>query len=68
MLERLEPLLRSQRYLLGESFTVADASAYGQLRMNLDDPTAAAQIELRAPATVAWVRRIGGAGVGCDSG
>jgi len=58
MLEKLEALLRMQPFLVGGSFSVADASAYGQLAMNLRDPTAAALIELRAPATTSWVRRI----------
>lgn len=53
MLDRLESVYRSQPFLLGERFSVADASAYGQLAMNLSDPTAAATIELRAAATSA---------------
>jgi glutathione S-transferase len=58
MLERVEALVSEQDYLLGNRFTIADASAYGQLAMNLFDPTAADVIQLRAPATYAWLRRI----------
>jgi glutathione S-transferase len=58
MLERIEALLSEQDYLLGSRFTIADASAYGQLAPNLIDPSAADVIQLRAPATFAWLRRI----------
>jgi glutathione S-transferase len=58
MLERIEALLSEQDYLLGSRFTIADASAYGQLAINLFDPSAADVIQLRAPATFAWLRRI----------
>ncbi len=58
MLERVELVLSDQAYLLGERFTIADASAYGQLAMNLDDPAPCRIIELRAPLTYAWLRRI----------
>jgi hypothetical protein len=34
---------------------VADASAYGQLSMNLSDATAAAELVERAPRTHAWL-------------
>jgi glutathione S-transferase len=56
MLDRLDSVYRAQPFLLGERFSVADASAYGQLAMNLSDPAAAATIELRAAATTARVR------------
>ena len=58
LLDKLEAVFRSQPFLFGEAFTVADASVYGQLAMNLDDASAAAMMELRAPHTVAWARRI----------
>ena len=51
----METVLTHQAYLLGERFTVADASAYGQLGMNLKDPTAADQIRNRAPTTYRWL-------------
>jgi glutathione S-transferase len=50
-----ETVLTQQPYLLGERFTVADASAYGQLGMNLKDPTTAEQISARAPTTYRWL-------------
>lgn len=54
-LEGVEAVVRDQPYLLGERFTLADASAYGQLSMNLKDPSAAHIIERRAPATYRWL-------------
>jgi len=54
----LERVFRSQPFLLGERFSVADASMYGQLAMNTSDPTAAATIELRAASTAARVHKM----------
>jgi glutathione S-transferase len=54
-LAALEPLFRRQRYLLGERFTVADASAYGQLSMNLTDGLAARRLRDLAPRTFGWL-------------
>ena len=58
----MEAALTRQPYLLGERFTVADASAYGQLGMNLKDPTAAALMRELAPTTYAWLCQIRGRG------
>jgi glutathione S-transferase len=58
MLERMELILSDQPYVLGSRFTVADASAYGALAINTHDPEASDLIELRAPLTYAWVKRI----------
>lgn len=58
LLDRLELILSDQHYLLGCRFTVADASAYGQLAMNLDDPNACELIERRAPLVYAWLKGI----------
>ena len=57
-LERVELVLSDQEYLLGSAFTLADASAYGQLCMNTHDAAVNALMELRAPLTHAWVKRI----------
>lgn len=54
-LASIETVLARQPYLLGTRFTVADASAYGQLAMNLQDPTVAEQIRKRAPTTYRWL-------------
>jgi len=54
----MEAVLLRQRYLLGDRFTVADASAYGQLGMNLTDPSAADRMRELAPATFAWLGAI----------
>jgi glutathione S-transferase len=54
-LAAMEQLLAVQPYLLGERFTLADASAYGQLGMNLVDPEAAALLQTLAPRTYRWL-------------
>ena len=54
-LAAMELLLAEQPYLLGERFTLADASAYGQLGMNLVDPEAIALLEKLAPKTYRWL-------------
>jgi hypothetical protein len=51
-------VLREQPFLLGERFTLADASVYGQLGMNLKDPTAAERMRGRAPVTFAWLQSV----------
>jgi len=58
ILNALEPIFKNRPYLFGERFTVADASLYGQLGMNLTDPSAAKWIEAIAPNVFAWLRRI----------
>lgn len=57
-LAAMEQLLGAQPWLLGERFTVADASAYGQLSMNLVDPASAAALEQYAPRTFRWLHAI----------
>ena len=54
----MEAVLAHQPFLLGDRFTVADASAYGQLGMNLTDPTAADRMRAYAPHTFAWVQSV----------
>lgn len=54
-LAAMEHLLSEQPYLLGERFTLADASAYGQLGMNLVDPEAIALLQEWAPRTFLWL-------------
>lgn len=54
-LAAMEELLAAQPYLLGGRFTLADASAYGQLAMNLVDPEVAALLEELAPRTYRWL-------------
>ena len=58
ILNALEPIFKNRPYLFGERFTVADASLYGQLGMNLTDPSAAKWIEATAPNVFAWLSRI----------
>jgi glutathione S-transferase len=54
-LAAMETVLTKQPYLLGERFTLADASAYGQLGMNLIDGRAARLMEELAPTTFQWL-------------
>lgn len=53
-----DAILRQQPYLLGDRFTVADASVYGQLSMNLTDPAAARALRERSPLTFEWLLSI----------
>jgi hypothetical protein len=57
-LAAMESLLAAQPFLLGERFTIADASAYGQLGMNLIDPGAARELRERAPRLFRWLEGI----------
>lgn len=57
-LAAMEGVLAEQPYLLGDHFTVADASAYGQLSMNLIDPTTAKTLQGIAPRTHNWLLAI----------
>ena len=57
-LAAMEVLLEKQAYLLGARFTLADASVYGELSMNLTDRSAALELEARAPRTFAWLSEI----------
>jgi glutathione S-transferase len=54
-LAAMEAVLAEQPYLLGEGFSLADASAYGQLSMNLVDGRAAELLEELAPRTFTWL-------------
>lgn len=58
LLAALESKLATSSYLLGNSFTLADASIYGQLGMNLADPSAAQFIQNQAPKTYKWLQAI----------
>ncbi len=54
-LAAMEHILEQQSFLLGERFTLADASAYGQLGMNLADGRAAELLQELAPHTFRWL-------------
>jgi len=54
----VERILRTQPYLLGARFTLADASVYGALAMNLADPTTNERLQALAPTTHAWLAAI----------
>jgi glutathione S-transferase len=56
--DALDRALASRPYLFGMRFTLADASVYGQLGMNLADPTAAQALAARVPRLDAWIRAI----------
>ena len=44
--------------MLPEQGTLADAALYGQLGMNLSDPSACRWMQSRAPALHAWLLRL----------
>ncbi len=58
LLKALEEIFIERDYLFGDYYTLADASIYGQLAMNLPDPSAAKIIKIEAPATYAWLTRL----------
>ncbi|KZZ47348.1 hypothetical protein A3755_15965, partial [Oleiphilus sp. HI0085] len=57
-LKGMEEVLTLQKFLLGDQFTIADASAYGQLAMNLVDPETNKLMQELAPQTHAWLEMI----------
>ncbi|GHD07023.1 hypothetical protein GCM10007052_02390 [Halioglobus japonicus] len=57
-LAAMESLLAVQPYLLGDQFSLADASAYGQLAMNLGDGRAEELMREIAPRTHVWLQKI----------
>jgi len=67
-LAAMEVVLGAQPFLLGSTFSIADASAYGQLSMNLTDGLAARRLRELAPRTFEWLlsirdrRHLGSAG------
>lgn len=58
VLDCLETIFSSRAYLFGDCYSLADASIYGQLGMNLPDPEAARWIERQAPHTYTWLLRM----------
>lgn len=57
-LDAVEAILAGQPFLLGGRFTLADASVYGCLGMNLRDPEANALLQARAPRCHRWLEDI----------
>ena len=53
--EALEVLLTTRPYVLGDRFTLADAALYGQLGMNLSDPSTARAMQARCPRLHQWL-------------
>ncbi len=60
LLDALEPVFARQRFLFGDRFTLADASTYGALGMNLADPASNGIMAQRAPGLHAWLLRVHG--------
>jgi glutathione S-transferase len=58
LLGTMEDLLARRPFVLGDRLTLADAALYGQLSMNLIDPSANVLIRKRAPRTHAWLERL----------
>jgi glutathione S-transferase len=55
LVDAAERLLSQQPYLLGDRFTLADAALYGQLGMNLSDPSSERRLSERAPRLRGWL-------------
>ena len=58
LLAALETIFSNRPYLFGDCYTLADASLYGQLAMNLPDPEAAELIKTKAPRTYQWLNEL----------
>jgi len=54
----LEAVLSKQSYLLGEQFTLADASVFGMFGILLDDPAAEQDMLKRTPVLHGWLNKI----------
>ncbi len=54
----LDDIVRHQPYLLGDSFTISDASIYGMFGMLLDDPAAEQNMLKHTPALHKWLWKI----------
>lgn len=55
LLDVLDALLATRPYVLGDRFTLADAALYGQLGMNLSDPSTAQAMLARSPRLHRWL-------------
>ena len=62
-LDRLDGMLRDRRFLLGDTFSIADAACYHPVWFLGHSPTQRAAVAAR-PALAAWVARIEGFGPG----
>lgn len=60
LLAALDALLQQRPFVLGDRLTLADAGLYGQLAMNLTDPSADRWMRRAAPAMHAWLLRLHG--------
>ena len=60
LLKILDALLSKRTYILGTRFTLADASLYGELGMNLSDPSADRLMQERAPVLHRWLTALHG--------
>ena len=56
--DALETLLSHRPYVLGDRFTLADAALYGQLGMNLSDPSTALAVQHRWPQLHGWLMQL----------
>lgn len=60
LVDVLETLLATRPYVLGDRFTLADAALYGQLGMNLSDPSTAQSLKARCPQLYQWLHALHG--------
>lgn len=58
LLRATEGIFGSRPFLFGDTFTLADASLFGQLGMNRSDPAAWQRIQEEAPVTAKWVENL----------
>jgi glutathione S-transferase len=58
LIDILDSLLQQQAFLLGSGFTLADASVYGELAMNMDDPSAERLMREKAPTLHRWLTQL----------
>lgn len=54
----LEPVFSNRAYLFGDAPTLADVSLYGQIGMNLPDPSANTFVAATAPRVHDWIQRL----------
>ena len=58
LMQGLDNLLKMQPWLFGECCTLADLALYGQLAINLDDPSSARTMMQRYPVVYEWLHQI----------
>jgi glutathione S-transferase len=60
LIQTLDYILKQRAFLFGERPTLADFSLYGQLGMNLSDPSTARIMQTQTPTLFAWLKVLHG--------